>query len=250
MNKWINVFVSTTPLAYERKSKFFKERPLGNGGVVIQPAPASPHCLRPPAIPASSPTCAHWRSWTLRPLLALQALPVLTRPGPWAWSTCSCPPGKFLSIFKIQFRYYFLQGDLLNLFPHIELITPNTASLHGVHGPGAYSYRWPYFSVEKSLISQVCLPVEPVRPHLSSISSSLPPLLSSFLSSVLPFSLFFLPSFLLCLFSFNKCGTSIYSIPGMRNSVVFRSSRPSHSLDCVGSNNGGGINAALNKFLS
>lgn len=60
-NKRINVFCQQNPLVYERKSKFLKERPLGNVVVMIS-VPAGPPGLGPPAVPASSPAFARWKS--------------------------------------------------------------------------------------------------------------------------------------------------------------------------------------------
>lgn len=135
MNK---CFCQENPLAYERKSKFLKERPLNNVVVIIS-APASPHRLSPPAVPDTSLTFACWKS------LDAQASPGSASPSClytlWALGLkyLLLSIWKFLSIFKIQFRYYFLQGDFLNLFPHTELIMANAASLHWVQSPGAYS---------------------------------------------------------------------------------------------------------------
>lgn len=155
--------------------------------------------LNRPASSASSPIFT-FRTGQIRNLLpSRQHLPVCTHPRPRAHST-SCPPGKFLSSFKFQ-----VGGPFLNSLPPIWLTTPNTVPLRWVHGPGACSYHSHYLRVEKSLISQVCLPINLWELScLLFLSSSLLSFLPAFLySSFLSLSSFVLP-FLVGSCSFNN----------------------------------------------
>lgn len=169
-----------------------------------------PHGLNPPATLPSV-----YAGGRVSAPCPLPSPSCLAHAGPRAHSACFCPPGKFLSIFQVQLRYHFLQEAFSEPRLPTELVTPSTASLHCVRGPGACSDHGHYLRVEQPLISRVRLPTEPARPHPSSVSASFPALILAFFRSSLPHWLFFVPQHDLC----------IYSAAGIRNSIVHRSTR-------------------------